>query len=55
MLLGRRPQPEEALGAVVGMVAALAPPPAIPKWYVKAVLDIPGGIDISKKVQVNIA
>ena len=53
-LFARAPLPEGAVGAVLGTLQALAGP-SIPKWYVKAVLDIPGGMDISKTVQVNIA
>ncbi|MCX6802745.1 MAG: hypothetical protein NT067_06565 [Candidatus Diapherotrites archaeon] len=43
-----------AVGAFMKTAMFLAGPIAPPKWFVQAKLDIPGGMDVSKKVQVNI-
>jgi hypothetical protein len=61
-ILGMRPQmsePEGKLGQVLKVAqTAAAITGAIPsrrlKWYLLAKLDIPGGLDISKKVDVTI-
>lgn len=42
-------------GTLVKSVQLLSGVNSYVKWYVIANLDIPGGIDVSKKVQVNIA
>ncbi|MCX8189868.1 MAG: hypothetical protein N3F05_01415 [Candidatus Diapherotrites archaeon] len=40
-----------ALGALMQFVMLMAPRP---KWYVEAALDVPMGLDVSKRVQINI-
>ena len=50
--------PEGTLGDIAGAAAALAQMTGMaarpPQWYIKASLDIPGGRDINKKIQVNV-
>ena len=59
-ILGMRPQtPEGKLGQVLKVAqTAAAITGAIPRrrlqWYLSAKLDIPGGMDISKKVDITI-
>ncbi len=53
------PQPEGALGTGLKIVqAAAAMTGAIPyqqtKWYLSAKLDIPGGMDVGKKIDITI-
>ena len=59
-ILGAGPQmPEGALGQVVKVAQTLgtitgATPRRRLQWYLLAKLDIPGGLDISKKVDITI-
>ncbi|MFH1235077.1 MAG: hypothetical protein V1493_05705 [Candidatus Diapherotrites archaeon] len=54
MQQAQMPEMDGAFGAVMKTAAFLAGPIAPPKWFVQAKLDIPGGMDVSKTVQVNI-
>ncbi|MBU0636020.1 hypothetical protein KKE06_03270 [Candidatus Micrarchaeota archaeon] len=47
-------KPEGALGEVVSAAQFLGGIPSQPKWYLKANLDISGGLDISKRIQLNV-
>ncbi|MFH1448661.1 MAG: hypothetical protein ABIG39_07400 [Candidatus Micrarchaeota archaeon] len=50
--------PEGALGQIAGAAVAVAQMtgmvPSQVRWYVKATLDVPGGRDASKEIQVNV-
>ncbi|MCW1296386.1 MAG: hypothetical protein OH319_01760 [Candidatus Parvarchaeota archaeon] len=47
--------PEGAAGEIIKTIQILAGSESITRWYVKAYLDIPLGLDISKQIQINIA
>ena len=49
------PSPKGAIGDVVKTIQFLSGAQTRISWYILANLDIPMGMDISKKVQVNIA
>lgn len=53
-ILDRGAKPEGALGSALQAAQFLAGSFNRISWYVKASLDIPGGMDINKKVQLNI-
>lgn len=50
------PQPklEGALGTVVGLASMMGGLPSPPRWFLRAALDVPMGVDISKQIQLNI-
>lgn len=53
-VLPQEPQFSGALGTVVDVVKAVSGGPSPIKWFVIAKLDIPGGIDISKRAQISV-
>ncbi|HLC36816.1 MAG TPA: hypothetical protein VJK05_04395 [archaeon] len=46
--------PEGILGTVMNAASFLGGPSMRVKWFLDSSLDIPGGIDVSKKVQVSV-
>ncbi len=52
-LIGAKPE-NETLGMAMNIGSALIGGPSMTKWYVEAVLDVPKGFDVSKRVQVTI-
>jgi sporulation-control protein spo0M len=46
--------PQSAVGDVIKTIQILAGRESNVRWYVVAKLDIPMGIDVSKKIQINI-
>lgn len=54
-LLRRSAPPQDALGTTLQAAAyLLSGAVTVPRWYVEGILDIPGGLDVRKTVQVNI-
>jgi hypothetical protein len=52
MVPGGQQRQEGVIGAIQSIASVLSS--GFVKWYVEAKLDIPGGADVSKRVQINV-
>ncbi|MFH1239776.1 MAG: hypothetical protein V1672_01035 [Candidatus Diapherotrites archaeon] len=53
-LLDQNQAPNEMIGAIVQTAKFLSGSVTNVKWYINAKLDVPGGFDLSKQIQINI-
>ncbi len=53
-LLDQNAAPNEMIGAIVQTAKFLSGNVTNVKWYINAKLDVPGGFDLSKQIQINV-